>query len=219
MKALFQQLQAAYGPQHWWPGDTPFEVMVGAILTQNTAWHNASRAIERLKASELLDPVVIAGLKEHELAPYLRSAGYFRVKARRLRALCQWLVQSGGHSTLRRQSTARLRRGLLAVHGVGPETADAILLYAFERPVFVVDAYTYRLFGRWGLLDRERPPGYEALRASVEHAFGPDAETFNEFHALIVEHGKTVCRTEPLCDRCPVAQGCGWFANYWASKV
>jgi endonuclease-3 related protein len=203
---LFQSLLETYGPQHWWPGDTQFEIMVGAVLTQNTAWSNVERAIDRLKAAGVLDAGDIAGLPPEELAELIRPAGYFNVKARRLQSLCRFLLDAGGIPALERVPTETLRAQLLAVHGVGPETADDILLYAFERPVFVVDAYTRRLGGRLGLL--EGGEGYEEIRHTFEAAFGPDARTFNELHALIVHHAKYFCRKRPLCGECCLASYC-----------
>lgn len=203
---VFDRLLGAYGPQHWWPGETPFEVIVGAVLTQNTAWRNVERAIDALEARQALDAGIILGMSIEELGQLIRASGYFNVKARRLRALCQWYREEGGFQALQRLDTDELRRRLLAVHGIGPETADDILLYAFERPVFVIDAYTRRIFDRLGLLDAES--GYEHLRAVFEQALGPDAALFNEYHALIVVHGKDVCRPSPRCEGCCLAGMC-----------
>ncbi len=203
---LFQRLLQTYGPQHWWPGETPFEIMVGAVLTQNTAWTNVEKAIDRLKATDVLDVRSIANRPPDELAELIRPAGYFNVKARRLQSLCRFLLESGGIATLGKCSTEALRTQLLAVHGVGPETADDILLYAFERPVFVVDAYTRRLGERLQLLHGGE--GYEQIRTAFETAFGPDTRTFNELHALIVHHAKYICRKRPLCGECCLADNC-----------
>ena len=199
-RAVFQALYQCWGPQHWWPGETPFEVMVGAILTQNTSWTNVERAIDNLKALGALEAGAILALPEAALAEALRPSGYFNVKAARLRAFCRWYLEQGGFGVLRELDTPTLRERLRSVHGIGPETADDILLYAFERPVFVVDAYTRRLFSRLGLL----PEGldYESVRAAFEQALGPDTACFNEYHALIVQHGKTVCRPRPRCGGC-----------------
>lgn len=205
-RAVFESLRHAYGPQRWWPGDGPFEVIVGAVLTQNTAWRNVERAIDGLKARDVLRPERILALPFEELAQLIRSSGYFNVKARRLRALCRWYRDEGGFEALRRLETGELRRGLVSVHGIGPETADDILLYAFERPVFVIDAYTRRIFSRLGLLAANS--GYEQMRAAFEHSLGPDTELFNEFHALIVAHGKDVCRSAPRCGDCCLASIC-----------
>lgn len=205
-RTLYQRLFQAHGPQHWWPGETPFEVMVGAVLTQNTAWSNVERAIGRLGAANRLTPEAILALPLLELAELIRPAGYFNVKAARLRNLCQFLLDSGGEATLGSLSSDRLRLALLAVSGIGPETADDILLYAFARPVFVVDAYTRRIGERLGLLGAR--DGYEAIRARFESALGPDVALFNELHALLVCHGKEVCRPRPRCQGCVLAEDC-----------
>jgi endonuclease-3 related protein len=219
LPAVFDALYRLHGRQHWWPGDSPFEVMVGAVLTQNTAWTNVERAIANLSGADLLDPQRLLAVAEGELAAHLRPAGYFNVKARRLRNLCRWYVEGGAHSRLARLPTEELRRGLLSVNGVGPETADDILLYAFERPVFVIDAYTRRIFARLGHAPARA--GYEEFRRYVEDGLARDVASprrpahvrtprglYNEFHALIVAHGKGVCRTRPLCGRCPLAGKC-----------
>jgi endonuclease-3 related protein len=206
LRAVFDGLLAAYGCQAWWPARTAFEVMVGAVLTQNTAWVNVERAIARLADRIPLTPEAILALPPQVLADALRPSGYFNVKARRLSALCVDLVAAGGITGLAALETGDLRRRLLAIDGVGPETADDILLYAFERPVFVVDAYTRRVFARLGLLGGDE--GYEAIRAAFEWALGPDVTLYNEYHALIVRHGKEMCRSRPRCGRCPIRAGC-----------
>ncbi len=205
-QAVFQHLLQRYGPQGWWPAETPFEVMVGAVLTQNAAWKNVERAIERLKAAKALEARVLAEADPACLGEWIRPAGYFNVKARRLQALCRWYLDQGGWEALSRWETEPLRRALLAVHGVGPETADDILLYAFERPVFVIDAYTRRLFSRLGLVSREWD--YERLRAWFEVGLPRDTALFNEYHALIVHHAKVHCRVRPRCDGCPLRGRC-----------
>lgn len=206
MKAVFEALLGAYGPQHWWPAQTPFEVMVGAVLTQNTAWTNVERALERLTVRIPLDAQAILDLPLGELAQALQPSGYFNVKARRLGALCEGLIIQGGVEGLSSLETGELRRRLLAISGIGPETADDMLLYAFERPVFVVDAYTRRIFGRLGLLGGHE--GYETIRSAFEAALGPDVPLYNEYHALIVRHGKDVCRTRPRCPECVLKRDC-----------
>lgn len=208
--ALHEALYASYGPQHWWPGDSAFEIMTGAVLVQNTAWENAARAIAALKAGGLLHAEVIVRLSREQLAGLIRSSGYHTVKAGRLQNLCRWLAAHGGYAALKQRDTGRLRRELLEINGIGPETADAILLYAFRRPVFVVDAYTSRLFERLGLHGADR--NYEVLRGQVETALGADVAMFNELHALIVRHGKVHCRKKPLCTACPVRDQCRYYA-------
>jgi endonuclease III related protein len=206
LRATFEWLYEAYGPQHWWPGDTPFEVMIGAILTQNTAWSNVEKAMASLKAVDCLSPEAIFALPHESLAGLLRPSGYFNVKARRLQDFCEWYLAQGGYKTLAREETEALRRRLLGIKGLGPETADDILLYAFKRPVFVIDAYTRRLFARIGVIQGDE--GYEELRYMFESALGPDVALYNEFHALIVRHAKAVCKSRPVCSGCGLAARC-----------
>jgi endonuclease III related protein len=206
IRAVYNALDAAYGPQHWWPARTPFEVMVGAVLTQSTAWTNVERALDRLAACTALDAESILGLGEPELADAIRPVGYFNVKARRLSAFCRGFLDAGALDGLSRLDTPGLRRALLAIHGIGPETADDMLLYAFSRPVFVVDAYTRRIFARLGLLVGDE--GYETIRSLFERALGPDVPVYNAYHALIVRHGKDVCRTKPNCGHCCLRADC-----------
>jgi endonuclease-3 related protein len=208
LRAAYRRMLAAYGPQDWWPGDTPFEIMVGAVLTQNTAWTNVERAIANLKAAAALSPETIVSLPPDRLAQLIRPSGYFNIKAGRLRNFCRWYVEQGKVRALRRMDTAALRHSLLSINGVGPETADDMLLYAFSRPVFVVDAYTRRIFSRLGLTQGE--PSYDELRLAIEAALGPDMDVFNEYHALIVRHGKDVCRTRPQCEGCCLRAVCRW---------
>jgi len=200
---LYRKLYACYGPQSWWPGDSPFEIMLGAVLTQNTAWSNVERALANLKAAGLLELPALLRTPEAELAQHIRPAGYFNVKARRLLSLCRFLADQDDLTSL---NDHELRDRLLAVHGIGPETADDILLYAFERPVFVIDTYTRRLFSRLGFIQADA--GYETLRRGFEQALGPDVPLFNEYHALIVRHAKEVCRTIPICDACCLRTQC-----------
>ncbi len=221
---IYDRLLGHYGPQQWWPGDTPFEVMVGAVLTQNTSWTNVEKAIANLKEKDLLDPERIVSAPAERLAARLKPAGYFNVKARRLRNLCRWYLDNGGHARLSRWGTDKLRHALLSVNGVGRETADDILLYAFHRDVFVIDAYTRRIFSRLGLVGAEH--GYEHLRQHFEtkikkergagNGQNPPAKTekralvgvFNEYHALIVNHGKDVCKVRPRCSACCLNRHC-----------
>ena len=205
LESIYRRLFDHYGPQHWWPAETPFEVMVGAVLTQNTAWTNVERAIENLRRADLLEAEAIAVLSLDRLALHLRPSGYFNVKARRLQALCRWVLAQDEAKDL---ATEPLRERLLSIHGIGPETADDILLYAYQRPVFVIDAYTRRLFSRLGLLDGDLP--YETLRATFERALPPEVAIYNEYHALIVHHAKQVCRPKPQCERCFLKTKCHW---------
>ena len=180
--------------------------MVGAVLTQNTAWTNVEKAIANLKTLGRLRAKLIVDLPRPQLAVLLKPSGYFNIKAARLHSFCAWLLQQGGVAKLARRDTLCLRTALLDVHGVGPETADDILLYAFARPVFVIDAYTRRLFARLGLIVGTEP--YEQLRSGFETALGAEVALFNEYHALIVRHAKDVCRPQPRCAQCCLARGC-----------
>jgi endonuclease-3 related protein len=203
LRYIFRRLLAAFGPQGWWPGNTPLEVALGAVLTQNASWAAVERAIFRVKASHMLSLARLARLSPAELVPLIKPAGLYRIKARRLHALIQWLAARRGFAGLRRMSTAALREELLALHGIGPETADSILLYALSRPVFVVDAYTRRILSRYGIIRGDEP--YEALRLEFQAALPTDAQLFNEYHALLVKLAKTHCRTKPDCSGCPLS--------------
>lgn len=192
---LYRDLLRRHGPQHWWPGRSAFEIAVGAILTQHTAWTNAARAVTALRQRGLLTPERLAAIPESQLADVIRAAGTYRLKAHRLRAFTEWLlVRFGGRfHGLRRAPLGALRRELLGVAGLGPETADAILLYAAHRPVFVADAYTRRMLGRYRLLAPSA--GYEEARAFIEAHLPSDPALFNEFHALLVAVAKATRRT------------------------
>ncbi|HLD13899.1 MAG TPA: endonuclease III domain-containing protein [Burkholderiales bacterium] len=203
---VYRKLRTAHGPQHWWPGDSAFEIMVGAVLTQNTAWTNVEKAIVNLKNAKALTPEAIVKAPHRQLAGWLKPSGYFNIKAKRLKAMCRWLIVQGGVRKLAKFSTHDLRAALIAVYGIGPETADDIVLYAFNRPVFVIDAYTRRIFARLGLIKGEE--GYETLRHLFEHALKPGASLFNEYHALIVKHGKDICRARPWCTACCLRPVC-----------
>jgi endonuclease III related protein len=201
----FAAMSQSLGPMKWWPAKTPFEVIVGAILTQNTAWTNVERAIANLRSAQMLTPSTIAAARLSKLALLVRPSGYFRQKAKKLKAFIGFLHEEYGGSLklMFDTPTELLREKLLTVHGIGPETADSILLYAGNHPVFVVDAYTHRIFGRHGITDGK--PQYESVRALLEAALPRDSQLFNEFHALIVNTGKNWCRKkEPRCAECPL---------------
>ena len=204
--AVYNALFTAWGSQHWWPGDTPFEIMVGAVLTQNTAWINVEKAIANLVRHDKLSAAGIVAARKDHLANWLRPSGYFNVKAARLKNFCRWYVEAGGFTALSRFDTDALRDALLSVNGIGPETADDMLLYAFDRPVFVIDAYTRRLFSRLGFIAGDE--AYDAIRLAIEAELGPDVELYNEFHALIVLHAKAVCRVRPRCGDCQLRAHC-----------
>ncbi len=205
----YRALLAAYGPQGWWPGEGAWEIMVGAVLVQNTTWRNVERALANLKAAGALSPAGLRDLPQAEMERLLRPAGTYRVKAGRLRALVEhlWRAHGGDPYGVLRGELGSLRRELLAVPGIGPETADSILLYAGGRAVFVVGAYTRRLLARLGLV----PPScsYEKLQAVFMQHLPADAALFNEYHALIVRHGQERCRARrPRCCGCPLAGRC-----------
>lgn len=207
---VYARLHAHFGAQDWWPAQSPFEVMVGAILTQNTAWRNVERAIAALRAADALAVRAILGMDEAELAQLIRPAGYFRVKARRLRALCAFLAAQGVAEDPgqlgRGRDPAALRRELLAVHGVGEETADAILLYALDAAVLVVDAYTRRIGERLGLLPEKA--SYGEIQSAIAAEIPADLAVLNELHALLVQLGKEHCRPHPRCEPCPLRSLC-----------
>lgn len=201
---IYQRLYAYYGPQYWWPGETPLEIIVGAILTQNTSWSNVEKAIANLKKADCLNINKLAALSIEQLGLLIRSAGYYNIKAQRLKNFIYWLIQEyeGNLDFPGRLSPSELRMQLLSIKGIGPETADSICLYAFGKPVFVVDAYTARVFGRHGWL--EPGWGYEQIQDIFQSYLEKDPVLFNEFHALIVRVGKEHCKPKPLCSGCPL---------------
>jgi len=203
----FNSLFTALGPQHWWPGKTPFEVIIGAVLTQNTAWKNVELALANLRAAEVFTPVRVESVSLRRLQSLIRPAGYFRQKARALKAFVQFLRSEycGSLKRMFATPTLTLREKLLKIRGIGPETADAILLYAGQHPVFVVDAYTKRIMARHGWMgDKAR---YEDIRWMFERQSPGDVERFKEFHGLIVMVGKKWCRKSiALCEQCPLGR-------------
>ena len=205
VRVLYQRLSRAFGTQHWWPAQTPFEVMVGAMLTQATNWHNVERAIERLRQARALTPRRLVRLPRHRLERCVQPSGYFRQKAQRVQQFARWYLERYGGLARRMFGTPwpQLRRELLAQHGIGPETADSILLYAGGQPVFVIDAYTRRVFQRHRLI---RPSAtYDVIQRLVMRRMGQNTRCYNEFHALLVEVGKRYChRRDPACGRCPL---------------
>ena len=205
---IYERLHTAYGPQHWWPGESPFEIIVGAILTQSAAWANVEKAIANLKKAEALSPEALRTISEAELARLIRPSVYFNAKARKLEAFVEMLYSrfGGDLDELLATSVPRLRALLLSTHGIGPETADAIILYATCQPAFVIDAYTRRTFSRLGFAPASA--SYGAWQRVFTRALPCDAQLFNEYHALIVRHGKDVCRKQPLCRRCPLLDIC-----------
>lgn len=199
-----------YGPLHWWPGETHFEVMVGAVLTQNTAWTNVEKAIANLKRHRLLNPKKLYRLPPAKLAKLIKPAGYFNVKTKRLRNFLKFLLEEcgGDISQLKRQSLPLLREKLLAVNGIGPETADSILLYALDKPIFVIDAYTKRILSRHNLAKKDS--NYTDLQMFFMSHLKPETTYYNEYHAQLVNIGKDFCRNrKPLCEQCPL-NGLNW---------
>jgi endonuclease-3 related protein len=194
-----------FGPQHWWPGDSPLEIAIGAILTQNTSWQNVAKALDNLKKSGVMDAQTLDRLPLPELAELIRPAGYFRLKAKRLKNFLRWLIDrfDGSMEAMAAVSLGTLREELLSINGIGPETADSILLYAAGKSTFVVDAYTHRIAVRHAWIEPEA--GYDELKDYFESRLADDAAMFNEMHALMVQVGKKLCRPrEAKCDDCPL---------------
>jgi endonuclease-3 related protein len=205
---IYRRLYAAYGRQHWWPADSPFEVVVGAILTQSASWVNVEKAIQNLRAVGLVSPEALLRVDLAELARLIRPTVYYNAKARKLKAFLEMLFDrhGGDLDTLFALPLPQLRQQLLATHGIGQETADSIIVYAAGKPSFVIDAYTRRLFSRLGL----EPPidSYASWQAMFSEALPPDVQVYNEYHALIDRHAKTVCRKAPLCGQCCLRDIC-----------
>ena len=201
---IYQKLYKAYGPRHWWPGETSFEVMVGAILTQNTSWGNVEKAILKLKGKGVLNPKGIHHLKKSQLASLIKSSGYYRIKADRLKSFMGFLFEEygGDIKKMGRERLEELRGKLLQVKGIGPETADSILLYGLKKPIFVVDAYTKRILSRHGVIS-EKASYDDVQKLFMEH-LPHDEKIFNEYHALLVHLGKNLCKKIPQCNICPL---------------
>lgn len=204
LKDIYRILYKAFGQQYWWPGKTPFEIAVGAILTQNTNWGNVEKAINNLKKEKMLSAKAINDISVARLAPLIRPAGYFNVKAKRVKSFVSFLCNDyhGSMKRLREDDAHNLRQRLLSVNGIGPETADSIMLYALDKPVFVIDAYTKRVLSRHNILKYEEP--YERFQELFHKSLKRDVRLFNEYHALFVRLGKTFCRTKPVCKGCPL---------------
>lgn len=210
---IYRGLYKKFGPQDWWPGESRFEVIVGAILTQNTAWSNVEKALKNLKRKRILSPKALSGTKVSKIAELIRPSGYYNIKARRLRNFLDFLNTGfkGDLNRLLRTETQTLRNALLSVKGIGPETADSILLYAANKPVFVVDAYTKRIFSRHKLISNNAT--YEELQRFFMSNLPKDAQVYNEYHALIVKVGKELCRKGPKCSLCPLKNIIGERVN------
>ncbi|MBI5100851.1 MAG: endonuclease III domain-containing protein [Nitrospirae bacterium] len=204
LPAIYKRLQKRFGPQKWWPGETPFEVAVGAILTQNTNWGNVEKAINNLKKAGKLNPRDMHAMPEAKLASFIRPSGYYNIKARRLKNFLDLLVGSYGErkKKMKKEPFESVRKKLLGVNGIGPETADSIILYALDKPVFVIDAYTKRILSRHNIMRHDA--SYHEFQGLFHAGLKEDVRLFNEYHALIVTLAKEYCRTKPLCDGCPL---------------
>lgn len=206
LNIIYKKLLAFLGPQHWWPGDSPFEIAVGAILTQNTNWGNVEKAIGNLKKEGVLTARKLHDLPVERLAQLIRPSGYFNVKAKRLKAFLDFLMDGykGSMVKMRNEEVYKLRAELLSVNGIGPETADSILLYALEKPVFVIDAYTKRILSRHNLMRQDA--SYESFQELFHSTIKNDVRLFNEYHALLVMTGKHFCKPKPACALCPIKE-------------
>jgi endonuclease-3 related protein len=206
--SIYKHLHRAHGHRRWWPGDSPFEIAIGAVLTQNTSWTNVEKALAVLRSRGLLSFAALRRMSPAQLAPLIRSSGYYNLKARRVLALVAFLDREyGGRiEKMAGESPHVLREKLLTVSGIGPETADSIVLYAAGLPIFVVDAYTRRVFSRLGLIGGRED--YDAIRATFERALPRDAALYNDYHAQIVHLGKDYCRTKPRCAGCALERLC-----------
>lgn len=204
--AAYQALNEHFGNLRWWPGDSPLEVIVGAILTQNTAWQNVEKAITNLKTAHQLSTEALLAISESSLAEMIRPSGYYNIKARRLKSFFAFLENSfdGNLDAMLEEETGILREKLLQVKGIGEETADSMLLYGGGKPVFVVDAYTRRILTRHGIIEARLSYG-EIQRLFMEH-LPYDAPLYNQYHALIVSTGKNYCKKKPRCEACPLNQ-------------
>jgi endonuclease-3 related protein len=203
-EVIYKTLYKSFGPQDWWPGDTPFEIAVGAILTQNTNWGNVERAIDNLKAPRALSAKKIHEMPISRLATLIRPAGYFNVKAKRLKAFINFLVKNyhGSMKKMKNEDMHLLREKLLSVNGIGPETADSILLYALEKEIFVIDAYTKRVLSRHKIVAHNE--SYDVFQSLFHESLKKNTKLYNEYHALFVKVGKMYCKPKPLCAECPL---------------
>ena len=204
LMAIYHALHQSFGPRNWWPGDSDFEVIVGAILTQNTSWKNVEKAIRKLKDENLLTPAALYQVDISFLADTIKSSGFYQLKAKRLKNFIEFMFRDyrGEMEVLSSEESGVLRKKLLKVNGIGPETADSILLYALGKPIFVVDAYTRRIFSRHDLINESY--GYSEIQQLFMDNLPHDMQLYNEYHALIVCLGNSICKKKPLCDRCPL---------------
>ena len=205
---IFSLLSEHYGQQPWWPADDEFEIMVGAILTQNTAWTNVEKALHSLKQKGLCNSHSLSAIDQQKLAEIIRPSGYFNQKSKRLINFSKWYQQQGGFQKLKTKSLAVLRKELLELNGIGDETADDILLYAFDQPSFIIDAYTRRIFSRLGMLSENST--YLELQQMFKQNLNADVNLFQQYHALIVAHAKKHCLKKPVCVNCPLLEHCNF---------
>ena len=217
LQNIYHQLIDCYGPQHWWPAQEPFEIMVGAILTQSAAWGNVEKAIVNLKAAGALSPKALRRLSRSEVAKLIHPSGYYNAKALKLNSLAHWLGEyyNDDLKKLFANNTDYLRQQLLSIHGIGQETADSITLYAASKPIFVIDAYTRRIINRIGLAPDSN--SYTAYQTLFMHNLLTDVRLFNEFHALLVCLGKNVCRNRPLCHQCCLNNICRFYMSSFSN--
>lgn len=201
---IYNRLYNAFGPQHWWPGETPFEIMVGAILTQNTNWKNVEKAIRNLKDAGVFSPSAMLEIHPQRLASLIKSSGYFNQKTKKLKNFLRFFKAEYGFliNRIRDEETYSIREKLLNVNGIGRETADSILLYALEKPIFVVDAYTYRVLSRHNIVPEDA--SYDEIQELFMNNLEHDVQLFNEYHALFVKVGKNYCKRTPECETCPL---------------
>ena len=202
LENVYERLLDAFGSQCWWPGDSPWEIACGAVLTQNTNWSNVEKAIVNLKRVDALNAIAVTNMNHSDLAESIRPAGYYNLKAKRLKNLAKWWIDSDAPDGVKQLDTDVLRTELLAINGIGEETADSILLYAFEHVTFVVDAYTKRFLTRHDVVDENA--SYTQIKQLFETSLKAELVVFNEFHALIVQLGKRHCRPTPICEGCPL---------------
>ena len=208
LEELYERLLESHGPQHWWPGDGWFEIMVGAVLTQAASWKNVEMALDNLKAAGALSPEAIRRMDVNELAALLYPSGYYNAKAKKLKSLAQFIGGRFSDSIERMMESDvhSLREELLGVHGVGRETADAIILYAVGKARFVIDNYTKRILSRIGAFEKDA--SYSTVQRLFEENLAPEIDKYSEYHALLVRHGNSVCTTKPMCDRCCLVDLC-----------